>query len=137
MKSPGSVVQFTRCRNLEILRLYRKLIAQSKVVSMSDIIRTIADSPSSRFWVSEERAAIVISALIKGRPLPSMTRTKRRMYLEIYRRYRLLRPKCPGLTTLEIVSAIVNQPAPSFYLTPRTVGEFIYRMKKNRNGSKS
>ena len=61
--------------------------------------------------------------------MPRMRSNKREMFEEIYRRYLLMRKDYPDKSVYELVTKIVNQPAPKFYLTPRTVGEFIYRIK--------
>ena len=129
MKPFGSAVNFTRERNADIMRVFRKLIADIKVISMPAICRQIADSPASRFWVSPERAAIVISSMLSGRDISGMTPTKREMFEEIFRRYQILSKRNPEKTIIELASFIVHQPAPKFYLTPRTIEEFIYRIK--------
>lgn len=131
MKYFGSTVDFTRERNADIMRVFRQKIVEADVIRMDDICRAVAESPSCRFWVSEERAAIVISSMVSGRSLPCMTETKREMFAEIYRRYKELRPLHPEMTILELATVIVNQPAPKFYFTPRSVREFICRI---RNG---
>lgn len=129
MKYFGSILEFTRQRNDDIMRVYREKLASATVIVMPVIFQLVADSPAARFWVSEERASIVISAMESGRSLPTMRPNKREMFDEIYRRYTLLRQQHPTKTTYELVSTVVNQPAPKFYLTPRTVGEFVYRIK--------
>lgn len=129
MKYFGSTVDFTHQRNAEIMRVYRQKIVEADVIRMDDICRQVAESPSSRFWVSEERAAIVISAMEAGRALPCMTGSKREMFAEIFRRYKEMRPLYPDMTIKELAGIIVNQPAPKFYYTPRSVGQFISRMR--------
>lgn len=111
------------------MRVFRVELAKAHYVVMPEIFRLVADSPASRFWVSEERAAIVVSAMVSGKPLPRMRPNKREMFEEILRRYLVLRDSNPDKSLYELVSVVVNQPAPKFYLTPRTVGEFIYRIK--------
>ena len=59
-----------------------------------------------------------------------MRQNKREMFEEIYRRFKELKNKYPKKTIFELVTIIVYQPAPKFYLTPRTIEEFIYRIKK-------
>lgn len=110
------------------MRVFHRVIAPLRSVRLADVARLVAESPSSRFWVSEERAAIVISAMAAGRPLPPMTPTRREMFAELYRRYLLLRPLHPGWSVLRIMEVVVHQPAPKFYFTPRTMQEFIYRI---------
>ena len=131
MKYFGSTVEFTRQRNADIMRVFRQKLVEADVIRMDDICREVAESSSCRFWVSEERAAIVISSMESGRAIPCMTESKREMFAEIYRRYKEMRPLNPDMTLLELVSVIVNQPAPKFYFTPRTIREFVCRI---RNG---
>lgn len=131
MKAFGSSVEFTRQRNADLMRVFRQKLAEADVIRMPDIFRQVAESPSSRFWVSEERAAIVIASIQAGRKLPAMTLNKREMFDEIYRRFSILRALYPQRSIIDLASEIVHQPAPKFYFTPRSVGEFIYRI---RNG---
>lgn len=130
MKNFGSILDFTDQRNDDLMRVYRRQLAAARTVVMPEIFELVAASPARRFWVSEERASIVVSAMESGRPVPRMRSNKREMFEEIYRRYLLRRAENPGASTFRLVSEIVNQPAPKFYLTPRTVGELIYRIKK-------
>lgn len=129
MKHFGSILEFTRERNRDLLRVYHEKLASATFIVMPVIFELVAQSPASRFWVSEERAAIVISAMEAGKPLLRMRDNKREMFEEIYRRYTVLREQYPEKSTNELAARIVNQPAPKFYLTARTVGEFIYRIK--------
>lgn len=131
MKPFGSSVDFTLARNADLIRVFRQKLAEAPVIRMPEILKEVAASPSSRFWVSAHRAAIVISAMESGRKLPIMTDNKREMFAEIFRRYKQLRPFHPEMTILELATMIVNQAAPKFYFTPRTVGEIIRRI---RNG---
>lgn len=129
MKHLGSILDFTHERNCDLMRAYRKKIEEANTIVMPVIFELVSQSPASRFWVSEERAAIVISAMAAGKPMPRRRENKREMFEEIYRRFTILREQHPHKSVYELVSLIVNQPAPKFYLTARTVGEFIYRIK--------
>lgn len=129
MKYFGSISTFTKQRNDDLMRAYREKLAEVRHISIHDIFRRVSETPSARFWVSEERAANVINTLYAGKPLPIMGRKKREMFQEIYRRFLILKNEFPKKSVYELVSRIVVQPAPSFYLTPRTVGVLIYRIK--------
>lgn len=59
-----------------------------------------------------------------------MRPNKREMFLEIHRRISSLRAHNPTTPLLHLLADVIYQPAPKFYLTPRTVGEIIYRIKK-------
>ncbi|MGM9844781.1 MAG: hypothetical protein ACI30K_00930 [Muribaculaceae bacterium] len=134
MKHFGCISNFAAERNAELLRTFRLHLAAAKHVVMPQIFRRVANSPSSRFWVSESRAAIVVAAMANGKELPRMTLTKREMYNEIYHRYKELARYMPGEPLADVVALVVHQPAPKFYLTPRTVGELIYRTRHKRYG---
>ncbi len=129
MKYFGSILEFTRERNEDLMRVYREKLSEASIIVMPVIFELVAQSPSSRFWVSEERAAIVISAMAAGKPMPRMRKNKREMFEEIFRRFVVMHEQQPDKSVYELVALIVNQPAPKFYLTARTVGEFIYRIK--------
>ena len=92
----------------------------------------MSETPARRFWVSEGRAAIVISMMESGKRLPNMRPTKLKMFNEIHRRYKELRAREPGKSLASLVAEIVMQPAPEYYLTPGTIKEFIFRIKKGK-----
>ena len=51
------------------------------------------------------------------------------MFNEIFRRFVELQKEYPDASVYELSIKVVHQPAPRFYMTPRTVGELIYRIK--------
>ncbi len=122
-------MDFTHQRNQDILRAYREQLAKARYIIMPEIFQRVADSPASRFWVSEERAAVEVSRMLVGKSFSRMRKNKREMFQEIFRRFLILREQFPDKSVYELTSVVVNQPAPKFYLTARTVGEFIYRIK--------
>lgn len=132
MKPFGSTLAFTRHRNEALLQAWRRIINSAQIIRLSEIGRLIVDSPSPRFWVSDERAANVVSAIDRGIPiLDTMRPTKREMFLEIHRRVSALRPLRPGKFLIDIVHEVVNSPAPKFYMEPSSA---IERLFKIRNG---
>lgn len=129
VKHYGCILDFTKERNQELLRVYQEKLSEVGYIIMPQIFEQVANSPCSRFWVSEERAAIVISSLLAGKPLLNMRKNKREMFEEIFRRFLAVREKYPEKSIYALAIMVVNQPAPRFYMTPRTVGELIYRIK--------
>lgn len=129
VKHYGCILDFTKERNQELLRVYQEKLSEVGYIIMPQIFEQVANSPCSRFWVSEERAAIVISSLLAGKPLLNMRKNKREMFEEIFRRFLAVREKHPEKSIYALAIMVVNQPAPRFYMTPRTVGELIYRIK--------
>lgn len=129
MKYYGSILDFTQERNQELMRIYQEELSKAGYIVMPKIFEQVANSPCSRFWVSEERAAIVISTLLAGKVIPNMRKNKREMFDEIFRRFLIARKQYPEKSIYALAIMVVNQPAPKFYMTPRTVGELIYRIK--------
>lgn len=111
------------------MRVYQEELSKAGYIVMPKIFEQVANSPCSRFWVSEERAAIVISTLLAGKVVPNMRKNKREMFDEIFRRFLIVREQYPEKSIYALAIMVVNQPAPKFYMTPRTVGELIYRIK--------
>ena len=130
MKYYGSILDFTQERNQELMRVYQEELSKAGYIVMPKIFEQVANSPCSRFWVSEERAAIVISTLLAGKVIPNMRKNKSEMFDEIFRRFLIAREQYPEKSIYALAIMVVNQPAPKFYMTPRTVGELIYRIKK-------
>ena len=130
MKPHGSKFEYEHERDLDILRNFRKLVSESEEVNISNICSTLVNMPAQRFWVSEERASIVISAMMNGDRLENMGQIKRDMYYEIYRRAMILKKENPDITVYEMVFNVVRQPAPKFYVTPKTMKYLILCAKK-------
>ena len=130
MKPYGSILEFTRERNADLMRAYRHQIRQARHIRMRDIGAAIVNMPAARFWVSEERATIVVSALLSGRDLPeNMRPTKCEMFSEIYHRVLKLRRERPKASVFELVCEVVNSPAPKCYMLPRSAMDIIYKIK--------
>ena len=129
MKYFGSILEFTNERNNDIMRVYKQKLHEADFIVMPDIFKLVAESPAKRFYVSEERAAVVVAAMEAKKPLKNMRQNRREMFQEIYRRYCELRKTQPQKNIYQLVAQVVYQPAPKFYMTPRTMGELIYRIK--------
>ena len=112
------------------MRAYHELIKSAQYILMPEIYRKVVNMPSRRFWISEGRAAIVISAMMKGDTLENMGPLKREMYNEIYSRVIKLREKKPDLPIIQLVEMVVEQPAPKFYLTPGSAKVLICKIRK-------
>lgn len=134
MKHLGNVSDFKPLRDAELMRAFRRELIKAHYIYLPDIYTNIVEQPASRFWVSEERAAIVVAQLAKGYTLPSMRYQRREMMMEIYRRYKEMRKQHPRTPLNRLVAIIVNQPAPKHYLAPNSAREIIARYK--RKGAK-
>lgn len=130
MKPTGSHFEYEAQRDDNLMQCYHELLTSAKFVRMPEIYRQVVDMPAQRFWVSEERAAIVISSMMRGDKLENMRPLKREMYNEIYRRAMALREEDPTLPISQLVAQVVEQPAPKFYLTPGSAKVLICKIRK-------
>lgn len=131
MKYHGCILEFTDDRNKELMEAFHKAIEESEFIDIAEISEKIVNMPCSRFWVSEERAIVVISAMFKRKSvLDPMRPTKREMFQEIFNRVAQMREERPDATLFELVMKVVNSPAPKFYMRPRCAMEIIYKIKK-------
>lgn len=132
MKLFGSVLSFTHERNAALLKTYREHVNAADFVRLDEIGKKVVNSPSPRFWVSEERAAAVVSAIMRGKPvLETMRPTKREMFEEIHRRVVALKKQHPDWHLSRLVFVVVNSAAPKFYME---VSSALERLFKIRNG---
>ena len=130
MKPAGSILEFTKERNADLMRAYRHQIRNARHIHLREIAPAVVNMPASRFWVSEERATIVVSSMLAGHDLPhNMRPTKCEMFSEIYHRVIKLRSKHPGVPVRQLISEVIHSPAPKFYMGPRFAMEIIYKIK--------
>jgi hypothetical protein len=130
MKPFGSISDFVPQRNNELIRAFRKILHESSYIKIKEVTNRLVNMPASRFWVSEERASTVVSAMVAGRGLPkNMRPSKREMFTEIYNRVVEMRKTNPKAPIRELAAIAVNTPAPKFYMCPRSALVVIYKIK--------
>lgn len=131
MKRAGDKMIFTSERNADVKRAVRAALGRMDVVNMGQACALAVSMPARRFWVSEERACAVVSAMMRNiSALDGMRGAKRRMFREIYRRVLLARKQNPEATLVDIVAGVIEQEAPEFYLEPMTVRDIIYKSRR-------
>lgn len=130
MKLHGSTIEYAKERLNDLLMCYRKYISSCEHISIPDVFENVVNMPASRFYVSEQRAANVISQILNGSKLKNMRPTKREMFFEIYRRYIIEKKNNPTLPLVQLVGIIIEQPAPKFYLAPGSARVMILKARQ-------
>lgn len=115
----------------DLVRVYKECIAASRNVT-EDIYRRMADMPAKRFWVSPIRAAVVVSLLLRNGDdaVGGMHPLRREMFMELYRRVLQCHDEHPKLPLRKLCSMVVRQPAPKFYLSPKTIKVMLCKHKR-------
>jgi len=133
MKHRGNNFYYEDLRNKDLMRAYRTLLEADKKMRLQEVYRKVVIMPSERFWVSEERASIVVSAMETGKTLLDVgvsAPARKEMFEEIFRRYCVLREQRPDASIYDLVSEVVVSPAPKFYLTPSSAKVIINKIEK-------
>lgn len=129
-KTKGCKAEYGKERVNALMKAYRAHVSDKSHIYLPAVCAAIVQQPCRRFWVSPLRASIVVSNIIKGDDLSSMSANKREMYREIYCRYCELIVHNPGMSLYRAVATVVEQPAPKFYLTPGSAKIMISKARK-------
>ena len=102
----------------DLYRAIRRIVsdAEEPVLQRTAIQQALL-SPSSRWWISPRNCALAMGRLDAGDRLPEIKPLRREMYMELYRRYRLLREEHPGCSAIDICEELVLTEAPRYYVT--------------------
>lgn len=117
-------------RSRELLKVFNEELGVSEKDRMEDVLQRVVNHPSSRFWVSEERALRIVSSMCR-RPLPPKCHPlKREMFEEIHRRTMRLVRQHPDWSLKRCVYHVVNHEAPKFYLAVASAHSLICQERK-------
>ena len=130
MKHIGSNFEYETERNQDLMRAFREAFRINRSPRLKSVYERVVNMPSCRFWVSEERAAIVISRMFKGKSIEYMRGAKKEMYNEIYRRVIHLLKIKPHFTIYEATFDVVGARAPKFYLSPGSAKVIICKIRR-------
>lgn len=130
VRNLGDKNEFIEQRNREVMQAYRHIFKlYGGIVDVTTIYRMVALAPSSRFFVSDDRAYRVVSRLIRDNAQPiDMQQSCKRMYYEIMSRILKRHPHIATMSTADIrtaVRTIIREPAPEMYLSTRTIASII------------
>lgn len=125
MKKKGSVFPFASKRKTELYNAVKSVLTSEVCNSMEEVFKKAVRRPCSRYWVTDERAAIALSEMDRG-CFKCSCRIKRRMYRHLYISFCKLRKKSPNLSFAMLAHIAVNAPAPEFFISPARA-RFILR----------
>lgn len=130
MKKKGNCCDFISQRDVELRRVCRRHISRGGVEKISGMWGEVSKSPASRFYVSEHRMYALIRHRKKYGHWPNGERINAQrfaMYEEIWRRFTMMQLENPDMGDMDVIIAVVNSEAPSFYLTPQSMRTIYYR----------
>lgn len=121
----------------DIINLFKSLFTSSTgPATVGDIAAVICDSGAPRFYVSYDLAQRQIARISRGLPLTEVKgELKKQMYYDIYR---LWQKRCAkkytsgGAFPFSELYHVLDEPAPSFYLSKSRVVGIIYKERKRK-----
>lgn len=129
-KKTRSAFEYRDERNRNLLKVFNRELELCDGLNVKEVIDMAVRQPAQRFWVSEERALRVVSAMYHH-PLPSGGHPlKREMFEEIKRRCERLQEYHPEWSLRRRVYYVVNREAPRFYLSVAAAHVIICQEKK-------
>lgn len=130
-------------KNYDIIQQYREDLMQAyrevsgKCWSQGEAWRKTAAHPAPRYYVSPREVYCILLRCVKGdfSEVDAMTDTKKRMYYSLFDKLQELsqRRDMIGKSLRAMCNELVLQPAPEFFVAPRTV-RYIY-INYKRHGS--
>lgn len=133
MRKKGDVFQMAGQRDKDLFEAYRREVKRQLSlygrITVTGLMQKVVESPASRYWVSPERACVVMRKLERGEPIAYMKPNKQRMYTALYREYAAYRREHPGTPMKHAVEIVVERPAPCFAVTWRVAGNIVRRLK--------
>ena len=129
MKPPGTESLLLHYRDQELYEAFRREMIAARRINKRYIYRRLADTPSSRFWVTHRSANNILTKMFRAYQrqedpaalLHSLTPVRREMYTELFARALRLFSQYPTMHISDISKRVVVQPAPKFYLTPASI----------------
>lgn len=122
-------------RDLELFRAYQKALKEHDFVDQRQAVDYVRKHEAPRWFVSREFCAAVISSWLRGKEFCKMRSNKERKFKAIYEIYLRLKNEFPycALNHLELCGAIVDMPAPEWYLDHQIASRIISEQMAIRN----
>lgn len=109
--------EFISKRNEDLHRAYKEVVNSGKYNNIIDCIKESLTLPASKFWISSENAARIISRMEKGDNLQNISPLRKEMFLELHKRFLEEKVRHPeSKSVYKICEIIIEQPAPRFYI---------------------
>jgi hypothetical protein len=124
-------------RDAELFRAYQKALATHEFADQRQVVDYVRKNEAPRWFVSKEFCAAVISSWLRGKEFCKMRDNKRRKFQALYQIYLKLREEFPYNTFnhLELCAAIVEMPAPEWYIDHQLASRVINEQINLRNES--
>ena len=122
-------------RDKELFRAYQTALREQNFSDQREAVDYVRKHEAPKWFVSKEFCAAVISSWLRGEEFYKMRPNKRRKFQALYDLYLSLRDQVPysTLNHLELCAAIVDMPAPEWFIDHQLASRIITQQMALRN----
>lgn len=122
-------------RDSELFHAYQKALEENDFVDQRQAVDFVRKHEAPRWFVSKEFCAAVISCWLRGKEFCKMRPNKRRKFEALFDIYNRLKGQFPysALNHLELCGAIVEMPAPEWFIDHQAASRIISEQIVLRN----
>lgn len=122
-------------RDAELFRAYQNALREHDFVDQRQAVDYVRKHEAPRWFVSKEFCAAVISSLLRGKEFCKMRSNKKRKFQALLDIYNRLKDQFPysALSHLELCGAIVEMPAPEWFIDHQLASRIITEQIGIRN----
>lgn len=132
MKHKGTGNVYITQRNKDLYEKYKDVIKFSEIITSKEIFRRLVSMPAKRFYVSEDRASVIIRKMMKGEEVGNMKKETKKMYHDMFNLVTKILNSDKTSTMSKAISKVLNGDAPYFYLTENSARVIISRIKNKK-----
>jgi hypothetical protein len=122
-------------RDKELFHAYQKALEENDFVDQRQAVDFVRKHEAPRWFVSKEFCAAVISCWLRGKEFCKIRPNKRRKFEALFDIYNSLKKRFPysALNHLELCGAIVDMPAPEWFIDHQAASRIISEQIVLRN----
>ena len=122
-------------RDQELFRAYQNALKEHDFVDQRQAVEYVRKHEAPRWFVSKEFCAAVISSWLRGKEFCKMRANKKRKFQALFDIYQDLKGQFPysALNHLELCGAIVDMPAPEWFIDHQLASRIITEQIGIRN----
>jgi len=114
----------------EVCESIRKEI-YPEYISVDNITLLAITKKSKSFYLKPKVCALIINKVRSGCISKIKNREKRKLYIELWRRYIQIKRQNNELNTMDCARIIADQEAPQFYISERHATNLYYKLLKS------
>lgn len=119
-------------RDRAVFDAYNNAIKNHIFKTQEDAFDYVRTHPAPRFFIEPEFCTTVICRMLRGEPMGIKGEHQRRKFNELFRRYKGYLSAHPGCSSIVVCSVIVNESAPEFYISNRSIRFIISKQREDK-----